>query len=103
MTKQDKTEAVLELAQKAWEDYAFPDDVQIEGADGWGPYDTPFIGDVQISRVFYVQGEDPDADSQKCYFSAIVDSEGMMLKEAYATTQNGNDFGSLNPQPSLTR
>lgn len=92
-----RTNAVIELAQGAWDDYVFPEGTTIEDSDGWGPYEAPFIGDVQVSRVFYVENENPDEDSLKCYFSAIVDSEAMTLKDAYATDSQGNDFGSKGP------
>ena len=101
MAAQDNTQAVMELAEKAWDEYCFPDGLAVEGVDGWGPYETPFVGEVEVTRAFYLEGDEPDQDS-KCFFTVIVDADGMAVKEAYAITESGNIVGSAPGGLSVT-
>ena len=103
MNEQKKTEAVLALAEQAWQDYVFPEGVAAEDADGWS-YEVPFHGDVEITRAFYLGSGEGDGPTSRCYFTVTVDSEALAVKDAYAIDLSGNMFGepaahAAAPQP----
>lgn len=91
MNESDKTEAVLALAERAWQGYAFPEETQVADSDGW-EYEIPFHGDVRLTRAFYLEGAD-GGNSVRCYFNVTVDSEALSVKDAYAIDLSGNIFG----------
>lgn len=64
-----ETNSVLELADKVWDEYGFPDDVVVADIDGW-EYSAPLSGDGPIRQT---QAQ-PDLRRQKP--QSIIDEDG---------------------------
>lgn len=101
MNEQKRTEAVLALADGAWQDYAFPEEMSVEESGGWD-YEVPFHGEAELTRSFYLAGGAQGQDSVRCFFTVRVDAEALVVCDAYAIDLKGNLFGEMSSSIAAT-
>lgn len=94
MSDDDIAKKQESIAENAWQDYDFGG-AKFEESSGWQESDEN-----ELTRTFYLESDDPDADSEIAYFKVKFNKDNRTdVEDAYALVgSSGNEIGFRSDQ-----